>query len=253
MLICEDCEVLLADAVYADIEEPQRSRLQQHLDQCQACRQLKAEMEMATTLLSANGLAADRYDDIPERVGMDALWDSLQPALDQADAERFRHRPRIHIAPYLTGALAMAASLLLFIFVFDISVQTGEPVEQVAQTPAERQASNAELMNYLRRAETMLMTVANAESRNTSGVPFRQGFARNMAQEAGYMTTNMDERINSGQTRLLKDIEYMLMQIANLDEGNMDEGVRLLQRYIEDNSILFRIRLLEMRESENVI
>jgi hypothetical protein len=108
-------------------------------------------------------------------------------------------------------------------------------------------------MNYLRRVEAMLMAVANAQARNGAGVPIGQTFARSLAQEAGMLTNSMESRRSSGQTRLLKDIEFMLMQMANLEEGNMDEGVRLLQGYIEANNILFRIRLIAMRESETII
>lgn len=252
MLTCEACEKLLVDALYDELNSAQQKQLDGHLKHCRACRDLLAELQAASRTLDKNGLGAGRADGIHERGGQNELWDAIQPALAQADAERYRQLPRRRLVPYLTGALAMAASLLVFVFLIDPVTQTGNPATAVTQSASPTGPGNAELMNYLRRVETILMAVANAQSVNGRSVPVKQDFARDMAQQAGVLT-NSREDFSAGQARLLKDIEFMLMQIANLEEGNMDEGVRLLQGYIEDNSILFRIRLINMRKSEIII
>jgi hypothetical protein len=84
-------------------------------------------------------------------------------------------------------------------------------------------------------------------------VPVQQTFARDMALQANFMSNDMNDSFSSGQSRLLRDIEFMLLQIANLDESNMEEGVQLLQQYMEDNSVLLKIRLMEMRNQPQVI
>lgn len=249
MLTCEACERLIVDALYDELDSAQQKKLDRHLESCRICRDLLAELQAAGRTLEQHGLTAGRFHDVAERAGLDELWDAMQPALDQVDAERYRHVSRRRFAPYLTGALAAAAGLLTLILLFDLGIQNGDLTLETGQPVATAEPSDAELLNYLRRAEAMLMAVANAQSRNEAGVPIRQNFARNMAQEAGVLTAGMEDSFSSGQSRLLKDIEYMLMQIANLEEGNMEEGVQLLQGYIEENNILFRIRLMEMRES----
>ncbi len=99
----------------------------------------------------------------------------------------------------------------------------------------------------------MLMQVANAENSNGSVIPVTNNFARNMAIEANFLSTVEDDNVNSGQKKLLKDIEFLLLQLANLDDSNMEEGVALMQRYLEENSVLFKIRLLEMRDQDLII
>jgi hypothetical protein len=74
-----------------------------------------------------------------------------------------------------------------------------------------------------------------------------------MAVEANLLSTSDNYLVNSGQKRLLNDIEFLLLQIANLDEANAAIGVQLLQQYLEDSNILFKIRLLEMRDQSPVI
>lgn len=256
MLSCEACELLLADALYNELNHRDEQRLNQHVDDCPTCRALYQELQASRAVLQDAGLDSaytQRRDDKPTGSDMEDLWAKLQPELDAVDAARLRQLPQRHWTPYLTGALAMAASLLLFLFVFDLSIETGEPTPpQIAEAPTQMPAISPELMNYLAKAETMLLLVANAESDNVSVVPIRQTAAREMAVEAGYLTTTTNPAISAGQSRLLKDIEFMLMQIANLDEANMADGVRLLQQYIEDNSVFFKIRLLEMRNQNRL-
>ena len=99
----------------------------------------------------------------------------------------------------------------------------------------------------------MLMQVANSETNNGSVIPVTNSFARNMASEASFLSSIEDEAVNSGQKKLLRDIEFLLLQLANLDDSNLEEGVALMQRYLEENSVLFKIRLLEMKDQNLVI
>jgi hypothetical protein len=256
MITCEVCEKLLADALYDVLESAQQQQLDRHLATCPACHQLLAELQTASRILEESGLTRDCIDYVPEQKP-GTLWETIQPSLDQADAERYRQLsrpfPRSHFIPYLTGALAMAASLLVFVFLSGPYTQNANPGLETVQAAPSAAASNAELLNYLRRVETMLMAVANAQARNGKSVALEQTFARILAQEGGVLTNRIENNNSAGHTRLLKDIEFMLMQIANLEDDNMDEGVRLLQDYIEANNILFRIRLIDMRASETII
>ena len=252
MMTCEVCEKMLADALYDVLESAQQKQLDRHLANCRVCRELLAELQAASRALEESGLSRNSVDHVPEPA-LDELWETLQPTLDQADAERYRQLSRSRLAPYLAGALAMAASLLVFVLLFNPGAQRTNPAAETAQATSGTEPGNAELMNYLRRVEIMLMVVANAQERDGPGVPIGQAFARSLAQEAGVLSNDRDANLSAGQARLLKDIEFMLMQIANLEEGNMNEGVRLLQGYIEANSILFRIRLIDRRESETII
>ncbi len=255
MLSCESCQVLIADGLYDQLTESDNRDLQVHLQGCPQCKQVMHEAQMAKTDLESRGISSDSYDDIPERAALDDLWYRLQPQLDSIDAERYRqsHQRRHNFFSTWGPAFAVAASLVLVLSIVLVSVDQQAPAPEVVTVQPAANTVDPELLRYLTRAQTMLMQVANTEMQNASVVPMQQTFARNMAQEASFLTTARDENFSSGQSRLLKDIEYLLLQIANLDESNMEEGVALLQRFMEENSILFRIRLVEMREQETVI
>lgn len=249
MLNCESSQLLMADALYGSLPQQQDNELQQHLQECESCRTLLAELHADKSVLESHGIASGNFDDIPERAAMDDLWSNIQPGLDNIDAERYRSRRHFRPAPYLAAAMAVAASVIVFLAVVPDTLEESVPASTVARTSD----ISPELLNYLTRVETMLMSVANANEGSSSVVPVQQSFARDMAMQANYMTDNMDDIFSSGQSRLLKDIEFMLLQIANLDEANMEEGVRLLQQYMEDNSVLLKIRLMEMRNQSEII
>jgi|GEM_PF-1942285 len=255
MLNCEATQLLMADALYAPLPKEQDHDLQQHLDSCADCRELMLTLQADKNVLESSGIAGGNFDDIPERAGLDDLWRNIEPALDSIDAERFRQRAHFRPAPYIGAAVAIAASVLVFFSVLSVPVvgpentQPASPPNSVAQSTQ----ISPELLSYLTRVETMLMSVANAESIDNNMVPVQQTFARDMAMQANFMTNNLDDSFSSGQSRLLKDIEFMLLQIANLDESNMEEGVQLLQQYMDDNSVLLKIRLMEMRNQAEVI
>lgn len=248
MLSCESAQNLIADALYVEGPEAMPANLLEHLEQCQSCRAEFEHLQKACTDLDASGLAREAYADIPERASLDDLFDRLEPELDRIDAQRYRQLHKNNFSPWNMALGAIAASLVIFVtgFVF-LSSNPSQP----ADAPLSAGIS-PELMDYLGKAQIMLMQVANTE-REAPDLPIQRTVARDLASEANLLTGMDDSPFASGERRLLRDIEFMLLQIANLDSSNMDEGVALLQTFLEENSILFRIRLLEMRNQDLVI
>lgn len=252
MLTCERSEVLIADALYDTLPAGDKAQLEAHLADCAHCRRLLTELETATDGLTAMGIEAGAHQDIPERASLDSLWARVEPALAAIDSEREKRVARRSVTPFLAGALVTAASLLLFLGLSDVELSVPEPdSELLAGAPP--QAISPALMDYLSRVESMLLLVANEEGGGQSLLPIREPFARSMASEASLIDSSMDDVISSGQSRLLKDIEFLLLQIANLDESNMAEGIRLLQDYIVEHSVFLKIRMLEMRDNTVLI
>ena len=248
MLNCESCQNLMADALYQDEDRELPMHLQKHLQDCSSCREEFEELRRAKAVISAAGLERQVFEDIPERASLDDLFDRLSPELDRIDAQRYRELPQSRWAPWSIAAGAIAASLVIFVtgFAYLSSNTTETPSTALSQ------GINPELMSYLNRAQVMLMQVANTESSEGSVLPIQRTIARDMAFEANVLTGD-NSPFASGERKLLRDIEFMLLQIANLDESNMEEGVALLQRFLDENGILFRIRLLEMRDNDLVI
>lgn len=244
---CEFCQIRISDAVYDDSELPNDSAVKAHLADCTDCSEYLRELESSIASLRAGGISNQNYSDIPRRAELDSLWEELQPALDKIDAERFRQLPKKRVGAIAGSLLAVAASLVIFVGVLQ------QPDPEIAKPAVADNSVNPEVMNYLDRAQIMLLQVANASAPQAMDIPLSQTFARDMALEASFLNSDDNFSVNSGQKKLLKDIEFMLTQIANLDQSNAALGVDLLQRFLEEKNILFKIRLLELREQQNLI
>lgn len=249
MRSCESSQKLMADALYGRLSSMLEKELHAHLDKCVACQAIHQELSAANTLLQDHGIANSSLDDIPERASLDDLWQKIEPSLDRVDAERYRELPKRNLTGWCAAFTAIAASVIVYFSAFNPDTGTSSSPPEIVTADL----INPDLMNYLDRAQVMLMQVANTESGNGPVIPIRASFARNMAFEANLLSGGSDIGVKSGQRKLLKDIEFLLLQIANLDESNMAEGVALLQQYMEVNSILFKIRLMEMRDQALVI
>ena len=259
MLSCEPCQYLIADALYEQIDDRLEQQMLEHLENCADCQSTQQELLAAQAQLRDAGLSSGHYDDIPERAALGDIWGRIEPALDKIDAQRYSQLPKRNLAPWAAAITAIAASVVVFFSV--TGPQGNNPAVQpqiVSTTSVSSELVpttnvSPELMNYLDRAQVMLMQVANTEPNNGSVIPITNTFARNMAFEANLIGTVSENDVNSGQRKLLRDIEFLLLQIANLEESNMQEGVALMQRFLEENSILFRIRLLELKDQDLVI
>jgi hypothetical protein len=115
MLNCESCQILMADAIYDEIDTAQERKLQEHVESCSACQAMFAELKIANTDLLEAGLSSRNFDDIPERASLDRLFEELEPNLDRIDAEKYRQLPKRNIAPWAAAITAIAASVIVFI------------------------------------------------------------------------------------------------------------------------------------------
>ena len=249
---CEQSEILISDAIYGELNPHQQGLLDAHLSSCKSCAALLDEMAEAKRLLNKQGLAGGSYDDIPERAGLDDLFQRLEPELNRIDAERFRHS-RGHARSLVGAAIAVAASLIIAIAVTlqMPASDNGLPVANTGRfTPP---AVDPALLQYLNRAELMLLQVANTHAGEANTLALPQNFARSMASEARVLTNADSISLRSGDRKLLRDIEFLLLQIANLDSDDAAEGVALLQQFLDQEGILFKIRLLELKEQNDVI
>jgi hypothetical protein len=260
---------MMADAIYDELSHNKSRIFSEHLLVCDKCQKQYSSLQASVECLKSSGIEGNIFTDIPERAALDSMWSKLEPSLDKIDAERYRELPRSRAFTIFGGVSAVAASVVLlfsFLTLLDSPVERQTPAlssnpssefSTLASNQSSSQAKNkgvdAELMSYLDRAQVMLMQVANSSSPRALDIPFRDTFARNMAVEANLLSTSDNYLVNSGQKRLLNDIEFLLLQIANLDEANAAIGVQLLQQYLEDSNILFKIRLLEMRDQSPVI
>lgn len=249
MLNCEASQNLLADSLFEPLSKYAQQRLDTHLAACDTCRELQAELIDSTLQLQNKGIASA----VADAPLLDNLWARLQPELNRIDAQRYHKLVNQRWQRWVGTSIAMAACLLFAVgfFLNPVGITTQQSVP-VTPLIASRQP-NPEFQDYLNRAQTVLLTVANTDQTALSSMPLERNYAGAMATEAKLLSSNPDYDLSPSQAQLLQDLEHLLLQFANFDEDNLAEGLAILKLYLQDNTILFRMNLAKLRQQSQPV
>jgi len=252
MLNCKTVYQRLMDSLQDELYSKDYAAIKAHGEQCEKCRDLIFEFSESRNFIDELQQRAEITNN-QTSTNLDNLWAKLAPELDQVDKQRIRQlthsRNHWRIA---TTAMAIAACLILVVgFVFLPENQnTNENI--ISTPPALANNSAVDLRQYLNRAQPILVTLANTNTYD-GFVPIDKGYAEIMALEAEVLATGHESELSVSQQRLLKDVQYLLSQYANLQEGDMQSGLEVLQYFLGDNTVLFRMNLAELRDEIPII
>ncbi len=159
---CHDCRKLIVLHLYGELEDEKRRRLEQHLDQCAAC---KKELGAFRTVRDR---AAQKEFAVPSTRAVDEIRHAAQIAIGDA-GQRSSWGGRLYFAR--AGVLALAASVLVVatVAILVISVGRGpagresEPPIMTAQPPVYLRTTDEEVpgAEILPRQPDILMPTAS--------------------------------------------------------------------------------------------
>ena len=248
---CQDIHEMMAEALYDDLDANRRAEFEAHLQLCPDCARLYQQMAETLRLMSAReAVEPDEayWADFSER--LDALLESEQ---------RGHERPRGTKHPALRIG-AIAALLMVGIFL-GRWIRTGEqpaPVSEVAVSTAEQADAanvlvNNRVQSYLQKSQVLLLALANFDPQTddavTLNLPSQKRISESLVQEAAYLKTALDDPAQMRLRELVSDLEMILLQIANLENGYDLEAVEMVRKGVDKRGVLFRIDLSKMSQT----
>lgn len=252
MLNCKAVHKHLMDSVVDELAVEDYTAIKAHGDHCEKCRHLIFEFSESSKFIDELQQRVELSDNeiIPK---LDDLWTRLEPAIDQIDKQRIwqltHSRNRWKNA---SAVLAVAACLILVVGI-TFSTNNQNTNENIVNSSLATTSNSAiDLRQYLNRAQPILATLANTNTYD-GFVPIDKGYAQVMALEAQVLATGHESELSVSQQQLLRDVQYLLAQYANLQEGDMQSGLEVLQYFLGNNTVLFRMSLAEMRDEIPVI
>jgi hypothetical protein len=214
----------MVSAYYDGLPESQRS----HLADCAECRASIARFEAV--------LEAARDADVPDRPASYGaeVWARLQPRLPQ------KPNPRERIQWW---QLASAfATLLLIAFVGGMWVQHRR--EPLAISPEARtRVLLIAMSDHLDRSEMVLAELVNADPAKVD-LKDEQSRARDLIAENRLLR---ETALHAGDTQhaaVLDELERALLDIANSPAKPAPADLEDLQRRIENDGLLFKVRVI---------
>ncbi len=155
------------------------------------------------------------------------------------------------IARRLSLGLAVAAAAAVVLY-FAIPGMPEEPApavtEAVTQMPPDSlTVFDRRLSEYFKRSKTLLVGVSNIDPAEGQSIDLgaERRISRSLLQEARYLRTGP---VDPRAYRLLRDLDQIMIGLANSDAGSAYPAVDMIRNGIENKNLLFKLRMQETRQ-----
>jgi len=228
---------------YHDAETPAAS---EHLRSCDACRAQYDTLKRVLALVSEAP--------VPERGPeyAEAVWNRLRWRLDRKKRRTWQ-------------SLAAIAAVLAIAFVTgqwwearqhrSTTTQPAGIRSTVATPVAQTQAApNDRLLilvvgDHLESSERVLTELANADPKKRLDLDGQQKRAQDLVVSNRLYRQSANDRGDTRMSAILSDLEPVLVELANAPSTLTPEQVRAIQRRIDAQGLLFKVRLISAQTS----
>ncbi|MEO8167236.1 MAG: zf-HC2 domain-containing protein, partial [bacterium] len=242
----------LYDFLQNQLSEEEHGSVQQHLAECASCaRELTQLRQTLSTLPS--------LESIPDKG--EGFFNALAVRIETAIREEQKPRQNVFTefiqkaqsfvtlrpayAYSFGGALAM---IILAVFFFvrqpERHVEYAANEQPLSDYEFARLRAQQRMGNYLQKSKTLLVGIANMKESDQGDVDFsaERKLSRTLVHEARYLKSQpIDER----SARLVRDLQKILIELANLEKTNDLPNVEMIRTGINQENLLFKIRMAE--------
>lgn len=256
-MICKDIQRNLSDYLEKKVSDSQKSKFEEHLQQCANCR---AELDALKTVISEASIL--------ERVAApDSLWTRIESELDFVDAaipvktskhfselwDRFEEAFRIPIPAIKT--IGVLAILLIGIFLgrnFFPARESANLAHQTDVQGAETELISQRADRYFEKSKILFLGIVNAETRREENPNWstEKRVAQNLVKEAAFLKDGLSQMRNERIKQLVEELELILLEIAHLEEQHNVENIELIKSGIDRKGLLLKINLHDLSANQ---
>ncbi len=235
-----------------EINERERLRVEKHVQECPACRRELADWQ---ALLAAAGTRRARAEAECQAIDWDAAAEKIMRKIDRADTiDTMPVRRRIFpLAPLVTAAtvlLVLAAGMFFLIRTRPGVAPGPEDALMTAATVAHLQSGLAreEVISYLQQSQLMftdLLKDCPDEEAAAWEVRLYSRQAKKLLLKKKYFQQNLPALEWLKVREISERIDWLNYEILQLEDRQLCSQISRLQRIMENEKLLLKIRLLE--------
>ena len=231
-----------------ELDPAERERVEDHIASCSACADELAAIRSAINLLP-------RTVDSPAEERPEEFWNefarTVQRTIVKKESPRRSFLPSFSeiadvlllsrwkiVAASVTIGVALGTLLLL-----PSNEQTGHMQQaESVRTPVEGEAATDRANQYFRKSKILLVGITNMKTGEGQSVDLKaeQRVSRELVHEARYL---MQQPLDDRSTKLISDMERILIELANLEQEADLPNVELIRSGIHRENLLFKIRM----------
>jgi hypothetical protein len=251
---CQKYQGNFLEALYGELEPPQREAFERHLAACPICSQEFDGLNETLQLMQA------RNRPQPDEAFWTRVWPRFLREVESSPSAATRNRAWTFRPPWVWQTAAAAALVLLG---FGIGRYfTDRPMEisdRAKSRPAAHSTSQDALDErvdrYLQRSKLVLLGLVNLDSDHQDVSSFDLTPERTLSRELVEETYSLKQELAASRQKrmleLLSELEVILLQISHLQDGHNTLGIELAKTGIRHKALVFKINLEEMSRARS--
>ena len=284
---CRQCEQMIVDALYGELDAEATSRFEEHIGSCPECQRTYAHLRSTLDVM-------DRYErPDPGQAYWDGYWNRLTARMEREQEEKRQRSWLRRLLPGLsaTGARwvygsALAVALVVFGAVVGRMILPGPGIEPTitaeradGDSPAVAQEKGTEApgsklgpsrgpaapvvkmasaeacaRQYIEDSQVLLLALVHfdpeTEGEYLADWSPEKRRSRELIAQAGSLKNDLSDPKQRRLRELVTELEMILIQIANLETTGDLDAVDLIRSSVGDRDMMFRIDLEKLRGSD---
>jgi hypothetical protein len=238
-------------ALYGELHDDELRAFEAHLAGCPACSVQMSGLRQ--TLSIVNTQPAPQ----PPQGFWERVWPEFVRGIERSERHATGKRRSWSVRRRLVE-LSVAAALVLL----GVLVGRHWPGDDSShrRVPFPREADQIpplqdRLDRYLGKSKLVLMSVNHLQDTDAAGLSLssERKLSRDLLLETNALKRDLQNSREEQLLDLVSQLEIILLQIANLREAHASVGIELARSGIEEQALLFRINLEEMRRASERI
>lgn len=256
---CKQIQASMIDYFNNLLDVKQRKEIDSHLSSCHDC---KLEYKKYTLVMA---LAKKRKRQAPSKAFEKMTWAEMKNSKEVMKPERVGFWKKIDIdglfkfqlpVPVLTAAAFLAIGLFIGWMVFSPSggyesktVTKSQLFDDVQDAAYQKRAER-----LIDKSKILIIGLANynpsTQDISVLNLGRKKRLSEEYLEEAVFLNKNLNSSRQARLKRLVGDLEFILMQIASLENETDLESVEILKKGIDGRGILLKIDLEEIDRIE---
>lgn len=245
---CRKYQENFLEALYGELEPPDRAAFERHLAACAICSQ---EFDRLNETLQLMQL---RNRPRPDEAFWTRVWGRFLREVESNPSAAMTKRAWIFRPPWVWQTAAAAALVLLG---FGIGRYfTDKPMEMsdrakslTAASSKSRDALDERVDRYLQRSKLVLLGLANLDSHqdiSSFDLTPERTLSKELVEETYLLKQELAASRQKRMLELVSELEVILLQISHLQDGHNTLGIELAKTGIRHKALVFKINLEEM-------